>query len=175
MATAVRRKPSIGLEFLKKIHQILCTESMPRSAKAQPKPPTGQYRKDNPLHRLYFHEIVQPEKISYQMRKLVQWVTSDEAKKMHVIRRAAVAHHKLISIFPWPRHSGKVARLLMNSILLREGYVPSVVHAIERQRYYEVLRQTPTELTKLVAESLNRTLDSAGKFVDQIEAIRAAS
>ena len=57
----------------------------------------------------------------------------------------------------------------------REGYVPSVVHAIERQRYYEVLRQTPTELTKLVAESLNRTLDSAGKFVDQIEAIRAAS
>lgn len=116
---------------------------------------------------MYFHEIAPPEKISYQMRKLVNWFTSEEAKKMHTVKRASVAHHKLIAIYPWPRHSGKVARLLMNAILMRDGIFPAILHAIERQRYYEVLRQPTDSLTQLVAESLNRTLDSALKLFDE--------
>ena len=172
---AIKKKPAPGLEFMKKLFQILSHESMPRSSKAPPKP-QGQYRKDNPLHRLYFHEIAPPEKISYQMRKLVQWLTSDEAKKMHPVRRASVAHHRLIGIYAWPKHSGKIARLLMNAMLLRDGYLPSVIHAIERQRYYEVLRQPPDALTRLVGESLVSTLDAATRFLQGEDAeLRVAS
>ncbi|MBW2733904.1 MAG: Fic family protein [Deltaproteobacteria bacterium] len=164
--SAIKRKPALGLDYLKKLHHILSQEHSPRPGKAPPRPPAGQYRKDNPLHRMYFHEIAAPEKISYQMRKFVGWLTSDESKKMPVVKRAAVAQHKLISIFPWPRHSGKVARLLMNAILMREGFAPSIVHAIDRQRYYEVLKQSPEALTTLVAEALDRTLGSAVAFTD---------
>lgn len=173
--TAGRRRSSIGLEFLKKLYQILCTnEAMPRNGKAKAQ---GQYRKDNPLHRLYFHEIAPPEKISYRVRKLVEWLASDEAKKMHPIKRASKAHFRLISIYPWPRHSGKVARLLMNTILLREGYVPAIVHAIERQRYYEVLRAPHSGLTSLIFESILGTVEAAERFLEEEldGSVRAAS
>ena len=171
---AGKRKASLGLEFLKELFNILSYESLPRSSKAPPKP-TGQYRKDNPLHRLYFHEIAPPEKISYQMRKVTQWFTSDEAKRMHPVQFASLAHHRLIAIFPWPKHSGKIARLLMNALLLRSGLPPAVIHAIERQRYYETLRQSPEALTQLVGESLVSTLDSACRFLASGAELRAAS
>lgn len=164
--TAGRRRSSLGLEFLKKVYQILCTdESTPRNGKAKAQ---GQYRKDNPLHRLYFHEIAPPEKISYRVRKLVEWLASEEARKMHPIKRAAKAHFRLISIYPWPKHSGKVARLLMNTILLREGYVPAIIHAIERQRYYEVLRAPHSGLTSLIFESIQGTVEAAERFLEEV-------
>jgi Fic family protein len=174
--TAGRRRSALGLEFLKKVYQILNTdEVLPRNGKAKA---PGQYRKDNPLHRLYFHEIAPPEKISYRVRKLVEWLTSEEARKMHPIKRAAKAHFRLISIYPWPKHSGKVARLLMNTILLREGYVPAIIHAIERQRYYEVLRAPHSGLTSLIHESIQGTVEAAEKFLEEAEengSVRAAS
>lgn len=167
--TANKKKTVFGLDYLKKLHHVLSIERTPRSGKAPPKPPAGQYRKDNPLHRMYFHEIAQPEKISYQMRKIISWLTSEEAKTIHPIKRAALAHYKLIAIFPWPRYSGKVARLLMNAMLLRDGYLPAIVHAIERQRYYEVLRQPPETLIELIIESCTQTLESAEKFIEMME------
>jgi Fic family protein len=173
--TAMRRKPALNLDYLKKLHSILSTEHSPRPIKAPPKPAAGQYRKDNPLHRMYFHEIAPPEKISYQMRKIISWMTSDEYKKLHPIKRAALAHHKLITIYPWPRHSGKVSRLLMNAILMREGQLPAVLHAIERQRYYESLRQPPEALVELVTESLTRTVKSAEKMIEDHREQKKAS
>jgi Fic family protein len=172
---ASKRKSALGLEFLKKLHLILSNEPTLRTGRAPAKPPPVQYRKDNPLHRLYFHEIAPPDKISYHMRKLVQWIASDEAKKLHPIKRAAFAHHKLITIYPWPRHSGKVSRLLMNGFLLRDGFLPAIIHAVERQRYYEVLRQPPGALTELVAESVNRTVESALKLFEENATVQEAS
>lgn len=171
-----RRKASFGLEFLKKVYLILnADEQEARSTKAARNP--FQYRKDNPLHRLYFHEIAPPDKISYRVRKLADWLASDEARKTHPIKRAAKAHFRLISIYPWPKHSGKVARLLMNAILIKEGYLPAIIHAIERQRYYEVLRAPHSGLTSLMAESLHGTIDAAHRLLDEAEqsAVRAAS
>ncbi len=86
-----RRRPPINLDYMKKLQAILDTEVAPRSSKAPPRQ-TGHYRKDNPLHRLYFHEIAQPDKISYQMRKLTNWLVSDDAQKMHPVSRASLAH-----------------------------------------------------------------------------------
>ncbi|MBK8481737.1 MAG: Fic family protein [Proteobacteria bacterium] len=171
---ALRRKPPLTLEFIKRLHQILCTEPGTPKTSRGASSPALQYRKDNPLHRQYFHEIAPPEKIAYLMRKLSQWLASAEARKLHPIRRAATAHHKLIAIYPWPRHSGRVSRLLMNALLLRDGLPPAIIHAVERHRYYEVLRQPTAALTELVAESLTRTLESSQKLFDDPQ-VRAAS
>ncbi|MBK6849317.1 MAG: Fic family protein [Proteobacteria bacterium] len=172
--TALRRKPPLTLEFIKRLCLILGTEPGAPKASRAASAPAAQYRKDNPLHRQYFHEIAPPDKIAYLMRKLSQWLASAEARKLHPIRRAATAHHKLISIYPWPRHSGRISRLLMNALLLRDGLPPAIIHAVERHRYYEVLRQPTAALTELVAESLSRTLESAQKLFDEPQ-VRAAS
>ncbi len=164
--TSGKRRTHYDLDFIKKIHGTLNAEEiLPRNYKPPRNP--GQYRKDNPLHRLYFHEIAPPEKISYRMRKLVEWINSADAQRTHPIKRAAKAQYRLISIFPWPRHSGKVARLLMNAMLLRDGFMPAVIHAIERQRYYDALRNPHSGLTTLACESILGTIEAAERFLDE--------
>jgi Fic family protein len=152
---ADRRRLPITLETLKRIY-LLCTPEA--AAKGAP------YRKDNPLHRTYYHEIAPPEKISYRMRKLVEWLDTDEARRTHPVHLAAKAHYRLLAIYPWPRNNGRVARLLQNLVLVRGGYLPAIIHATERQRYYEVLRHEHAGLLPLVMESLRNSLETGTKF-----------
>lgn len=152
---AARRRFSVSLEVIKKLFAQLAPEEL--EGKGPPK-----YRKDMPLHRLYFHEISQPDKISYRMRQLVQWLSDPETKKtMHPVRMASKAHYQLLHIYPFPRHSGKVARLVMNLILMRAGYPPVVIHATERQRYYEALRSGEDATATLVNQALGAAIETA--------------
>ncbi len=165
-ATKHRVKNQITLETLKLLHSALTPEE---KAKGNP------YRKDNPLHRLYFHEIAQPDKIALRMKKLIEWLDEDETQHVHPVERAARAHYKLMSIFPWPKNSGKVARLLMNLMLLRDGFPPVVIHSIERQRYYEVLRAESAGLVPLVLESLDNGVETGARFFTELEEAKEAA
>lgn len=154
---ATKKKGNLTLDAMKRIVAALAPElgdvKMVR------------YRKDTPLHRLYFHEISPPEKISYRMRRLTEWLNSAEAKTMHPVKLAAKVHFRLMHIYPFPKASGKVARLAMNLVLLRNGYQPAIIHATERQRYYDVLRQQHSGLTKLVCESVINSTESAYRYL----------
>jgi Fic family protein len=130
------------------------------------------YRKDNPLHRLYFHEIAQPDKIAIKLRKLTEWLDEEETQHMHPVERAARAHFRLMAIFPWPKNSGKVARLLMNLMLLRDGFPPVVIHSIDRQRYYDVLRSEAAGIVPLVFESLENGVETSARFFSELEEAR---
>jgi Fic family protein len=167
-ALAEKRRQPITLETFKKLY-LLCTPEA--AAKGAP------YRKDNPLHRTYYHEIAPPDKISYRMRKLVEWLDSEEARRTHPVHLAARAHYRLLAIYPWPRNNGRMARLLQNLILLRGGYLPAIIHATERQRYYEVLRHEHAGLLPLVMESLNNSLETGTKYFGELarDRSRAAS
>ena len=163
-ANAGGKKPTpIDIELVRKLYEILTPEA---AAKAFP------YRRENPLHRLYYHEIAAPEKITYRMRKLAEWMESDEFNDLHPITRATKAHFRLLSAYPWTKNSGKVARLLMNFILIRHGYLPAVIHSIERQRYYEVLRFENDGLLNLVVESLENSIETTAKFLDELNGLR---
>jgi len=155
-----RPKNEITLDTLKHLHSLLTPEE---KAKGNP------YRKDNPLHRLYFHEIAQPDKITMRMKKLVEWLDEEETQHLHPVERAARAHYRFMSIYPWPKNSGKVARLLMNLMLLKDGFPPVVIHSIERQRYYDVLRSEAAGLVPLVFESLENGVETSTRFFAELE------
>ncbi|MEM6960885.1 MAG: Fic family protein [Myxococcota bacterium] len=155
-----KKRPVVGLEVVKNIYSQLTPEEV--DGKGAPK-----YRKDMPLHRLYFHEISAPEKISYKMRQLMQWVSSpDTRRSTHPIRLASKTHVQLLHIYPFPRNSGKVARLLMNLILMRHGYPPAVLHATERQRYYEALKSSEDAVANLIHEALVTSVESAVRLFE---------
>ena len=157
---AEKKRVNVNLDVIKKIYVTLVPEE--GEGKGAPK-----YRKDMPLHRLYFHEIATPDKISYQMRQLIQWANAAETKRStHTVRLAAKAHYKLLHTYPFPKHSGKVARLIMNLILLRQGYPPAVIHATERQRYYDALKASEDATAKLVSEALGASVESAIRFFE---------
>jgi Fic family protein len=156
-----KRRLTINLEVVKRIYGCLAPDEV--EGKQPPK-----YRKDMPLHRMYFHDIVEPDKISYHMRQLVQWLNAADTKRStHAVRMAAKAHHTMLHIYPFPKHSGKVARLLMNLILMRAGYPPVIIHATERQRYYESLKGNANNASRLITEALAASVESTVRLFEQ--------
>jgi Fic family protein len=159
---AQKRKLEITLDTLRDLHDTL--EPDGGDAKGPPK-----YRKDMPLHRVYFHEISTPDKIPTQVRATVQWLGSEEAKRtMHPTRLAARAHYQLLHIFPFTKHSGKVARLVMNLILMHEGYPPAIIHATDRQRYYDALKPSPDAVSGIVQEALENAAESTLRYFQRL-------
>src|SRR5262249_41752077 len=115
---AVKKRLPINLDIVKKIYLILHPEEGDVK--------TVRYRKDIRQRRLYFHECAPPDKITYKVRQVVDWLNDPETRRTRSpIRLAARAHYDLLRVFPFPTDSGKVARLLMNLLLLRGGYPPA--------------------------------------------------
>lgn len=146
----------------------------PKDSKpAAPAEPTP-YRKDTPVHRLYFHDIPAADKIAGEMKKLGEWLLEPETKKLPALRLASKLHFKLMQIYPFPKHSGKHARLAMNLVLLRAGYPPAIIHSTERQRYYESLRGPTAPLHNIMLESLENAIESAIKLFTEAKSGRRA-
>src|SRR6185312_10020395 len=53
---------------------------------------------------------------------------------------AAEFHHRFVSIHPFDDGNGRVARLLTNYILMREGYPPVIIKSADKKNYYAALR-----------------------------------
>ncbi len=131
-------------------------------------------RKDMPLHRTYFHDIAQPAKIQALLDKLLEFTASTEFKEYHPIKQAATFQFQFLQVFPFSEHSGKVARMTSNLILQRHGYIPCIIHSIDRQRYYESFRGTPASFRILMMDAMENSLDNGLKyFRDQARRYRA--
>lgn len=159
-----KKPPAVDLDFVRKLHAMVTPDT---AAKGYP------YRRETPLHRLYYHEICPPEKIVYQMRKLGEWLGSSEFASLHPVVAGTRLQLKLLRIYPWTKNTGKVARLLTNYILLRARYLPAIIHSIDRQRYYEALRHDNEGLLALVVESLENSIETTTRFFDELDGLKA--
>lgn len=159
-----KKPPAVDLEFVRKVYAMVTPEA---AAKGCP------YRKENPLHRLYYHEIAAPEKIGYQMRKLDEWLESSEFSGLHPVVAGARLQLKLLRAYPWTKNTGKVARLLTNYVLLKAQYLPAIIHSIDRQRYYEALRHDNDALLLLIVEALENGIETTTRFFDELGGLRA--
>jgi Fic family protein len=121
-------------------------------------------RRDMPLHRTYFHDIVQPVQIQPALEQLFDLMNGEEFGRMHPIKQATHAHHRFMEIFPFSDLSGKVGRMLMNVMLIRAGYMPSILHSTDRESYYEGLRLNATEFGHIIMDAMDNSLDNATKF-----------
>ena len=159
---ATKKRMPITLDVVKKIYLILHPEEGDIK--------TVKYRKDIPQHRLYFHEYAAPDKITYKVRQILDWTNDPETRRTRsAVRIAARAHYDLLRVFPFTTDSGKVARLFMNLLLLRNGFPPAIVHSTERQRYYEALKGASAVMTQIVHESIENNLASVEKLLEAHE------
>ena len=130
-----------------------------------------KYRKEIPQHRLYFHDYAPPDKIAVRIRQAFEWLHGTEPPKLKdPVRVAARLHYDLLRTFPFPQDSGKVARLLMNILLLRANLPPVIVHSTERQRYYDALRGSLPTIVQMVNDSMRNAMASIEKVLDEEEA-----
>jgi Fic family protein len=154
---AKAKKLRVNMTLVKKLNETLAAGIEGRDLL--------EFRKDMPLHRAYFHEIAQPAKIPVLLQKVLDACESADFRNAHPVQRAAKLHHGFMQVFPYTENSGRVARLLANLVLLQSGYrVPCIIHATDRQRYYESLRLPETALRDLTMEALDNALEQAEKF-----------
>lgn len=161
---ARNKRKHVKLDTIREIYALLVPQAVTAGL---------AYRKENPLHRLYYHDICPPEKINFKMKKLGEWLEAADTKELHPIERAAKTHWRLMAIFPWADQSGRTARIIANLILEQAGYPLAVIHSIDRQRYYESLRSANSKaLLSVYLEGVETTAASAAKVYE--EAARAA-
>jgi Fic family protein len=161
---AIKRRQPVTVDLVKRIYCVLHPEEGDVK--------TVKYRKDIPQHRLYFHEYSPPDKIAYKLRQIIDWVNDPETRRTRTpVRLAARAHYDLLRIFPFTSDSGKVARLVMNLLLLRSGYPPAIIHSTERQRYYEALKGSSATMHTIVQDAIENSLASIEKLLDQYDAV----
>ncbi|MFP6685079.1 MAG: Fic family protein, partial [Polyangiaceae bacterium] len=157
---AGRKRFTVNVDLLKELHSLFCPDD--GDAKMV------KYRREIPQHRMYFHDYAAPDKIAHRVRVTLDWLADPETKKnVSPLRIAAKAHYDLARVYPFSNSSGKIARLIMNIILMRNGLPPAIIHATERQRYYETLKApTAASLVQMLEDTLNNSLLSIQKMLD---------
>jgi Fic family protein len=154
-AEAASKKSKVNLTLVKKIHETLRANIQSKG--------NSEFRKDMPLHRAYFHEIAQPARIAPLLAKVLDGAESSDFKKSHPVQQAARIQHGFMQVFPYTEGSGKVARLLANLHLIRGGFLPCVIHSIDRQRYYDSFKMSETVLRDLMIEAMDNAVIHAEK------------
>lgn len=125
---------AVTAEGLPTKKQILLGEykKMPNSVKTR----TGE-----------MHYYASPEETPIKMAELMEWY--NEAKNnlaVHPLVLAAVFHHEFVAIHPFDDGNGRMARILMNLILLQKNFPVIVVKKDDRNGYYGVLSQADNGL-----------------------------
>ena len=105
------------------------------------------------------YAVAAVSKIPGEMQKLVKWYNDNE-KKLHPIELAATLHQRFVFIHPFVDGNGRVARLLMNLALLRNGYTIAIIPAILRHEYIyslETAHTRPEVFTDFIADRVIAT------------------
>jgi Fic family protein len=82
-----------------------------------------------------------PEQTPAKMHDLVTWLRDSlESRTIHPIQLVAKLHHDFVLIHPFDDGNGRVARLLVNYVLLRLGYPPLIIKSEDKAAYLAALR-----------------------------------
>jgi Fic family protein len=133
------------------------------------------------LHKLFYHRINEDEAGQYRRKKVFisgskyalptpdqvqdlmnKFITRMEvvAKERHPVEYSAIAHKDFVFIHPFIDGNGRVARLLMNLILLQKGYCLAIIPPILRMDYVQALEKAHTddkEFIRFIARTVRET------------------
>lgn len=82
-----------------------------------------------------------PEQVKQEMSDLIDRYRLQEAKREHPMIIATTFHYRLVRIHPFDDGNGRMARLLMNLILIKHGYTVAIVQQESRHRYLRGLER----------------------------------
>ena len=114
-------------------------------------------------------EYASPEETPALMTDLVKWYNQAEAEgKLTTVELAALFHYRYIRIHPFEDGNGRIARLLMNFILLRHGYPMIVIRSKKKKAYLDALGKADKNVGAIPSDGANATLEQAQDFVNYI-------
>lgn len=141
---------SISEDVIRHLHYLFYNGIDPEAA--------GEYRKGQVF--ITGTEYVPPvaEEVPKCMATLVTEL-AEQQRRLHPVELAAYAHRRLVDIHPFRDGNGRTARLLMNLILINQGYCIVSIPPVLRHDYIVALQQAQREthpsdeaFVKLIAE-----------------------
>jgi Fic family protein len=127
------QKKEIDEGLVLKLHGILMNSI---------RPDAGAYRR----HGVRITGVNLPTANYLRIPDLVPKVLADVSKKTKdVIALSASVHSRFEQIHPFSDGNGRIGRLLMNAMLLKENFAPAVIRQEQKQLYYTYLYKAQTK------------------------------
>ena len=98
------------------------------------------------------------------MHDLIEWYREKrEVNDINPILLAAEFHYKFICIHPFDDGNGRLARILMNFILMQNGFPPAIIKTEDKSNYFAALQQADSGIYEpffdYIAANLVRSLE----------------
>ena len=183
----VKDETALTEKFIRELHTLILKEPGWKEAATPDGTPTrrkieiGKY-KTQPNHVItatgetfYF---ATPEETPAKVQELIEWFRFERVKPdKNPIELAALFHYRFIRIHPFDDGNGRVARILMNFILMQSGYPPVIIRTEDRAEYYRVLRLADSDqlepfigyIAENLMDSLKIMLVAAKKGLPNLE------
>ena len=190
MEGAVKRNELLNEVFIRNLHKVLLKEPYENDAITRDGQPVkrriaiGEYKTQPNNVRTSTGEInyfTPPDQVKPVMGDLIDWYRRQEDEGEHPIIIAATFHYRFTRIHPFDDGNGRMARLLMNMILIKHGYTVAVVPVEQRDQYIGMLEQADktedlVEFIAYVAHCCKYTLNlhlraARGEDIEDVEDI----
>lgn len=165
--------------FIKTLHKTLIREDynvrkeLPDSSVATYTVHAGQYKtRPNSVITITGErfEYASPEETPALMTDLVDWYNSAvEKQKLSAIELASLFHYRYIRIHPFEDGNGRIARLLVNFILLRAGYPMIIVRSDDKDKYLSALNRSDIAVGLTPSEGAQAELGQIQPFVEYMK------
>jgi Fic family protein len=165
---AADRTRSLGVGDIRDLNKIILREPFWKAAETPDGKPTrkqivpGEYKTVPNNVRTATGEIFEfapPSEVDARMQALVDWLnTTLNCPSFDIVSTVAKLHHDFVLIHPFDDGNGRVARMLVNYVLLREGYPPIIVPTEEKKDYLAALRLADAGEPDPLAEYLTKCL-----------------
>jgi len=118
----------------------------------------GRFRKPDEWVRVGSHIAPDPTLVSGLLEEMLLAYHKDPA--VSVISRIARLHLTFEQIHPFVDGNGRMGRVIINYLLIREGYVPININFSDRSRYYDAFNEfnssgKPRIMEELVGKALS--------------------
>lgn len=101
-------------------------------------------------------------KVPGLLSELIDFTNRNE-QDLSPIVLASVFHHRFVWIHPFFDGNGRTVRLVMNLLLMRQGYPPAIILKTDRKKYYDALNRANAgaygKLVLLMMQAMERSLD----------------
>lgn len=115
-------------------------------------------------------EYASPEETPALMSDLVGWYNSTvESGELSALELASLFHYRYIRIHPFEDGNGRIARLLVNFILLRASYPMIIVRSDDKDKYLSALNRSDIVVGLTPSEGAHAELEQIQPFVEYMK------
>lgn len=172
----IQKKERLTEAAIREMHKTLLKEPYetdaitPDGRNVKMKVRLGEYKTEPNCVRMSagrIHQYVLPQDVPAQMASLVEWHQQQEVRAdSHPVLHAAAFHHRFVSIHPFDDGNGRMARILMNLILMRAGFPPAIIKIQDREPYVAALRRADAgEIEGIVTFVGQNVLDAENLYL----------